>query len=46
MFFKINIRKRKKLREILPATSSSTPVRSVVGRLRAVGGVKIDSIFE
>ena len=31
---------------LLPAARSSTPPRSVVGRLRAVGGVKRDSGFE
>jgi hypothetical protein len=30
----------------IPAARSSSPVRSVVGRLRAVGGVNNDSVFE
>lgn len=34
------------MRAVLPAARSSSPVRSVVGRFRAVGGVKSDSTLD
>jgi hypothetical protein len=37
---------KRNTQEFLPAARSSLPVRSVVGRLRAVGGVNNDSTFE
>lgn len=37
---------KKELYEFLPAARSSSPVRSVVGLFRAVGGVNNDSAFE
>ena len=38
--------KTQQMQRFLPAARSSVPVRSVVGRLRPVGGVNKDSVLE